>query len=58
MNCTWFGLFVAIPALVAYAVLQARTQSLIDGINETVVSVINLTLSNKQALKNAEAAAK
>ena len=58
MNCTWFGLFVAIPALIAYAILQARTQSLIDGINETVVSVINLTLSNKQALKNAEAAAK
>lgn len=58
MNCTWFGLFVAIPALIAYAILQARTQTLIDGINETVVSVINLTLSNKQALKNAEAAAK
>lgn len=58
MNCTWFGLFVAIPALIAYAILQARTQSLIDGINETVVSIINLTLSNKQALKNAEVAAK
>lgn len=58
MNCTWFGLFVAIPALIAFALLQARTQTLVDGINETVVSIINLTLANKQALKNAEAAAK
>jgi biopolymer transport protein ExbB/TolQ len=52
MNCTAFGLMTAIPALVAFAFLQARTQSLVDGINETVVSVLNLTLANRQALKN------
>jgi biopolymer transport protein ExbB len=52
MNCTAFGLMTAIPALVGYALLQARTQTLIDGTNEAVVSVLNLVLSNKAALKN------
>ncbi len=52
MNCTGFGLITAIPALVGYSLLQARTQVLIDGTNESVVSVLNLVLSNKQALRN------
>ncbi len=52
MNCTAFGLLVAIPTLVIYAFLQARTQGLTDGINEAVVSVLNLVLANKSALKN------
>lgn len=34
MNCTAFGLITAIPALVAYSVLQGRTQHLLDDINE------------------------
>ena len=37
MNCTAFGLVVAIPALVAYSVLQGRTQHMVDDINETAV---------------------
>jgi len=50
MNCTAFGLFVAIPALVAYSVLQGRTQRLIDDINETSVSVLNLIVQNRDKL--------
>src|SRR5262245_38534658 len=34
MNCTGFGLLTAIPALVAFSVLNGRTQSLINDINE------------------------
>lgn len=53
MNCTAFGLLTAIPALLFYAFLQARTQQVIDGINESVVSTLNLVLGNRQLLKNA-----
>ncbi len=42
MNCTFFGLVVAIPMLVAYSVLMGRTQSLINDMNEASVSVLNL----------------
>jgi hypothetical protein len=32
--------------------LQARTQHVIDGINEAVVSTLNLVLGNRQLFKN------
>jgi biopolymer transport protein ExbB/TolQ len=51
MNCTAFGLMVAIPALVAYSVLQGRTQHMIDDINEAAVSVLNLIVANKGKMK-------
>jgi biopolymer transport protein ExbB len=53
MNCTGFGLITAIPALVAFSVLNGRTQSLINDINETSVSVLNLIVSNREKFKNA-----
>jgi biopolymer transport protein ExbB/TolQ len=53
MNCTGFGLVTAIPALVAFSVLMGRTQSLINDINETSVSVLNLIVSNREKFKNA-----
>lgn len=52
MNCTGFGLLTAIPALVAFSVLMGRTQHLINDINETSVSVLNLVVSNKDKFKN------
>jgi biopolymer transport protein ExbB/TolQ len=52
MNCTAFGLIVAIPALVAFSVLMGRTQSLINDINETSVAVLNLIVNNKDKFKN------
>ncbi|WP_426755471.1 MotA/TolQ/ExbB proton channel family protein [Myxococcus sp. Y35] len=52
MNCTGFGLLTAIPALIAFSVLTGRTQSLINDINETSVSVLNLIVANKDKFKN------
>jgi biopolymer transport protein ExbB len=52
MNCTGFGLLVAIPALIGFSVLMGRTQHLINDINETSVSVLNLIVSNKDKFKN------
>ncbi len=51
MNCTAFGLATAIPALVAYSVLQGRTQTMVDEINETSVAVLNLIVANKDKMK-------
>lgn len=54
MNCTAFGLITAIPSLLLYAALQARTQHVVDSINEAVVSTLNLVLSNRGLFKNAD----
>ena len=51
MNCTAFGLLVAIPALVAYSVLQGRSQHMLDDINESAVSVLNLIITNRDKMK-------
>ena len=51
MNCTAFGLMTAIPALVAFSVLQGRTQHMLDEINESAVSVLNLIVANKEKMK-------
>ena len=51
MNCTAFGLATAIPALVAYSVLQGRTQHMVDDINETAVAVLNLVVQNREKMK-------
>ena len=52
MNCTLFGLITAIPSLVMFSVLNGRTQSLINDVNETSVAVLNLVVSNKDKFKN------
>jgi biopolymer transport protein ExbB/TolQ len=51
MNCTAFGLATAIPALVAFSVLQGRTQHMVDEINETSVAVLNLIVANKDKMR-------
>jgi len=50
MNCTFFGLAVAIPILVGFSVLQGRTQALSDDINAAVASTVNLVMRNKDKL--------
>lgn len=42
MNCTAYGLIVAIFALVCYALLQGKTQNLIDEMKETAFETRNL----------------
>src|SRR5262249_61049016 len=48
MNCTAFGLMVAIIGLIGYAVLNGKTQQLEDDINESAVQVLNLVVANRQ----------
>jgi biopolymer transport protein ExbB/TolQ len=48
MNCTAFGLIVAIIGLIGFAVLNGKTQGLEDDINEATVQVMNLIVNNRQ----------
>ena len=48
MNCTAFGLIVALIALIGYAVLNGKTQQIEDDINEASVQVLNLVVKNRQ----------
>lgn len=41
MNATAFGLIVAIPALILYAVLQNRSNQLIEDLNQSALRVFN-----------------
>ncbi len=50
MNCTAFGLLTAIPGLLFFSLLQGKTQALIDDINESSVSVLNLVVTNRDKL--------
>jgi biopolymer transport protein ExbB/TolQ len=53
MNCTAFGIAIAVVGLIGYAILQGKTQSLTDDINEVTVQVVNLVVSHRQAMKAA-----
>ena len=48
MNGTAFGLIVAIPSLLAYAILNAKTQRILDDVHESSVSTLNLILQNRE----------
>jgi biopolymer transport protein ExbB len=54
MNCTLFGLVTAIPSLIAFSLLQGRTQHMLDDINESSVGVLNLVVQNKDKLRMPE----
>lgn len=41
MNCTAYGLIVAIPALVAYAILQNRANHLSEDLNQSALKAFN-----------------
>lgn len=49
MHCTAYGLGSAVVIILIYAVIQARTQHTVEGINEAVVAEINFVLSNRAA---------
>ncbi|MFO0596909.1 MAG: MotA/TolQ/ExbB proton channel family protein [Myxococcaceae bacterium] len=51
MNCTQFGLIASIPLLIAFSVLNGRTQSLMNDLNETSVAVTNLVARNRSKMK-------
>ncbi|MGF1465045.1 MAG: MotA/TolQ/ExbB proton channel family protein [Sandaracinaceae bacterium] len=50
MNCTAFGLLAAIIALLGFAVLNGKTQSLLDDINGATVQVMNLVVNNRSKI--------
>jgi biopolymer transport protein ExbB len=49
MNCTAFGLLVGIVSLLAFSVLNGKTQTIIDDINEVTAQVMNLISGSRQA---------
>ena len=56
MNCTAFGLMVAISGLLGFAVLNGKTQGIEDDINEATVQVMNLIVNNRQKVNLSSAA--
>jgi biopolymer transport protein ExbB/TolQ len=47
MNCTAFGLIAAIISLMGFAVLNGKTQGMLDDINAATVQVMNLVVNNR-----------
>lgn len=56
LNCTAFGLIVAVPSVLIYSFLQSRAQTLIDDINEVSIRTFNFILSNRERFGVVEAA--
>jgi biopolymer transport protein ExbB len=50
MNCTAFGLLVGICSLIAFSILNGKTQHILDDINEVTVQVLNLVTGNRNAM--------
>ena len=53
MNCTAFGLIAAIVALLGFALINGKTQQLLDDINGATVQVVNLVVSNRSKINMA-----
>jgi biopolymer transport protein ExbB len=47
MNCTFFGLMTGILGLAAYAVLNGKTQGILDAINQGSVEALNLATTGR-----------
>lgn len=52
LNCTAFGLFVAIIAIIAYGYLQMKIQRLENEVVESSMSVLNLVASNRDKIRD------
>lgn len=50
MNCTAFGLLAALIALIGFAVLNGKTQGIIDDINGATVQVMNMVTNNRSKI--------
>jgi biopolymer transport protein ExbB len=49
MNCTAFGLLVAIPLVLIYSFLQSKTTELVDGLEMAVVKSVNALMKRDPA---------
>src|ERR1039457_5919761 len=52
MNCTAFGLGTGILGLAAYAVLNGKTQHILDGVNQSSVEVLNLVVVGRESARH------
>ncbi len=52
LNCTAFGLIVAIPSLIAYGYYQTRVGHLINDVVESSMSLMNIVVSNRDKVKD------
>jgi len=50
MNCTAFGLIVAIPLLAAFGWLHSKAQEATDDIHESAVATLNFILANRDKI--------
>lgn len=48
MNCTAFGLLVGIVSLLAFSILNGKTQTILDDIDEVTAQVLNLVSNSRQ----------
>ena len=51
MHCTAFGLLVGILALLAFSILNGRTQTMVDDIGDGVVALVNLAVGHRSVMK-------
>jgi biopolymer transport protein ExbB len=51
MNCTAFGLGTGITGLAAYAILNGKTQHILDGINQASVESLNLVVMGREGAR-------
>jgi biopolymer transport protein ExbB/TolQ len=51
LNCTAFGLVVAIPALIAYGYFQVRVGRMINDMVESSMKLMNMVVSNRDKIK-------
>src|SRR6202142_2987253 len=52
MNCTAFGLGTGILGLAAYAVLNGKTQHILDGVNQASVEALNLVVMGRDGARH------
>ena len=57
MNCTAFGLMVAIPLVLIHSLLQTKTTEIVDSLEMASVKFLNAITERAQEGKAAEAAA-
>lgn len=52
MNCTAYGLIVAIPALVFYGYFQTKINHIVNDMNESSMNLMNLIVANRDKIKD------
>ena len=57
MNCTAFGLATGIFALLFFAILNGKTQHILDDVQEVKSQVVNLIIATRQAMRGGSQAA-